>query len=123
MQNKTLGDKIMEILELRGMTQSELAKKANISKGVLNEICNNKRTSAMLDTVLKIAKALGIRAAYFIEDDTLGPAEILPHLTTAEKNFLIEKDNLPWIKLSQEAKKKGVNPERLRQLIDIMTEG
>ena len=67
---KTLGDKISELLEIRQLSQSQLAKEANMSRGVLNEICNNKRLSVTVDTLKNIARALSIHPAYFLEDDT-----------------------------------------------------
>ena len=118
---KTLGEKIMEILEIRELSQSWLAKEASMSRGVLNEICNNKRTSVTVDTLKKIARALNIHPAYFLEDATVGPGDILPHLSKTEREFILNSKSLPWIKLSQEADSKGLTPDKIRQIIDIVS--
>lgn len=84
---KTVGDKINEILEIRGLKQADLHRLTGISRGHISEICGNKRPSIMLDTVRRIAKALNIHPAYFLEEDTMGPSDILPHLTEEQDCF------------------------------------
>lgn len=119
---KTLGDKIKEILELKEMKQADLAKAAGLSTGVLSEICTNKRTSVTTETLKKIAKALDIHPAYFLEDDATGPKDLLSYLPEEERKFVIDSKNLPWIKLTAEAKKKGLSPDKVRQIIELMSE-
>ena len=120
---RTLGDKINELLRLRDMSQSQLAKDADMSRGVLSEICNNKRSSVTIDTLKKIAKALKIHPAYFLEDEAVGPADIMPHLTDEQRDFILNSNkSLPWIKLSQEADAKGLTPDKIRQIIRIMSD-
>ena len=119
---KTLGDKINELLKLKNISQSQLAKDADMSRGVLNEICNNKRTSVTVDTLKKIAGALKIHPAYFLEDDAIGPGEYLEHFSEHEKKFILSMDSLPYIKLSKEMKDKNLSPDKIRQIIRIMSE-
>ena len=119
---KTIGDKIKELLEVRDITPAELSRRSHISTGLLADYINNRRTGMTVATLQRLAKALGIHPAYFIEDDTLGPADIMPHLTDEERSFVLSKDNLPWLKLSKEAFEKGLTPEKIRQIINIMSE-
>ena len=120
--SKTIGDKINEILELKGINRAELARLTDISTGHLSDICNNRKTSVMVDTLKKIADALNISPAYFLEDHTFGPSDILPHFNEEERKFLINKNSLPWVKVSQEAYEKGLSPDKIRQIIKLMSE-
>ena len=121
--DKTIGDKINELLEIRDMKQMDLARATGISSGHISDLCNNKKTSVMVDTLQKIARALNIHSAYFLEDDTIGPADILPHLTEEQREFVLDpKRSLPWIGISEEADRKGMSPDKIRQIIKIVSE-
>lgn len=120
--DKTVGDKICELLQIRGMTKAELSRISGISTGLLSDICSNKRTSIMLDTAQRIAKALGIHPAFFFEEDTVGPADLLSHMTDDQKEFVLTTNALPWIKLSKEASEKGISPDKIKKIIDIVME-
>ncbi len=123
MESKTVGDKINELLEVRGMRQADLARLTGISKGHLSDVCSNKKTSVMLDTIRKIAKALNIHPAYFLEEDTVGPSFILEHLTQAQRQLILDPERgLPWIKLSEKAAKKGLSPEKIERIINAIIE-
>ena len=120
---KTLGDKINEILEIRQMTRADLARLSDLSTGLLSDICNNHRVSVTVDTLRKIAKALNIHPAYFLEEEAVGPADILPHLTEEQRKFVLDpKRSLPWIGISEEADRKGMSPDKIRQIIKIVSE-
>lgn len=65
----TTGDRIREIREARGMTQDQLAVQADISKGFLSDVENNKRNISS-DNLLKIANALGASVDYLLRGET-----------------------------------------------------
>ncbi len=95
---KTIGDKISEILKTKDMKQADLARRTGISTGLISAIINNQRTSVMVDTLQKIAKALSVPPAYFLEeDDTLSTPDILSSLSSLEQNLVSGAGNLPWM--------------------------
>lgn len=55
-----MGTKIKEIREQLGMTQEELAKKADVSRATLCEIENNPHKKPTVRTLEKIAEAMGV---------------------------------------------------------------
>lgn len=59
-----LGFKIREIRQKQGLTVSELAEKAGVSPGLISQI-ENGYTVPLLDTLEKIAQALGVSISYF----------------------------------------------------------
>lgn len=58
--NKQLGSKIRDIRTKRGLTQEELAHRADLGYSYINQIENGRRNPSM-DAVSRIAKALGVK--------------------------------------------------------------
>jgi transcriptional regulator with XRE-family HTH domain len=61
----TTGERIREIREKRGLTQEQLAKKAEISKGFLSDVENDKRNIGS-QGLLRIANELGASVDYLL---------------------------------------------------------
>lgn len=59
------GERIREVREKRNLTQEELAKKAEISKGFLSDVENNKRNIGS-QGLLRIANELGASVDYLL---------------------------------------------------------
>ena len=58
--NETIGDKIKQLRNKQGLTQDELARKADLPYTTLTKIESNVITKPTIQTVIKIAKGLGI---------------------------------------------------------------
>jgi len=58
--NETIGDKIKQLRNKQGLTQDELARKADLPYTTLTKIETNVITKSSIQTVMKIAKGLGI---------------------------------------------------------------
>lgn len=56
----TTGFRIKEIRENKNMTQQELAEKSNVSRSIISELETGKRTVSKTDTLLRIARTLGV---------------------------------------------------------------
>ena len=65
----TTGDRIRNIREKRKMTQEQLAKAAQISKGFLSDVENNKRKIGS-EGLLRIANNLGASIDFLLRGDT-----------------------------------------------------
>lgn len=68
----TIYEKVTAIREKIGISQSELERKANLSKGT---ITNWKNRKPNMSSIEKVAVALGYDVAYFISDDEQNDAE------------------------------------------------
>jgi transcriptional regulator with XRE-family HTH domain len=92
MRMPTPGDRIKEARESRGWTQEQLAGKAQMSKGFLSDVENNKR-NVSAEYVLKIANALGVSLDYLLRGETgreereRQPVEIPPELSVAAQRL------------------------------------
>ena len=84
-----LGEKIQEMLKMRGMRQTDLAQITGISKTTINSIIkrNNKRVD--FSAIEKIADALGVPIEYFMEGKSIEEIEPIndDELTENEKRF------------------------------------
>jgi len=58
--NETIGNKIKQRRNKQGLTQDELARKADLPYTTLTKIETNVITKPSIQTVMKIAKGLGI---------------------------------------------------------------
>ncbi len=58
-------ERLVECLKASGISQAELAKRTNMSKSVVNEYCNGKKTPS-LEVLVLICKALGESADYLL---------------------------------------------------------
>ena len=58
--NKQIGDKIKVFRAKQGLTQDDLAKKANIKYSTLTKIEGGVVTKPSVQTIVKIAKSLGV---------------------------------------------------------------
>ena len=56
----TIGYRIKEIRDKTGITQQELADKANVSRSIISELETGRRTVSKTDTLFRIAKALDV---------------------------------------------------------------
>jgi len=58
--NETIGDKIKQLRNKQGLTQHEMARKADLPYTTLTKIESNVITKPTIQTVVKIANGLGI---------------------------------------------------------------
>ena len=56
-----------ELLEERGMSQSELARRSGITFATINAMTRNRTTGVQLDTLDRLARALGVEPGALIE--------------------------------------------------------
>ncbi len=120
-ESKTRGDKILELTRLRKMTLAELRRAADISRATMSRLINDPKGYTPSDhTVEKIAAVLEVNPLYLKDDNVIGPEEIFPYLTGDDLKFFMDLKNLPFIKLTKEAAEKGISPEDLKKLVEIL---
>ena len=119
-----IGNRIQEILEKKGMTQADLARKVNMSLAHINRIINGK--SEPDKTVAKIAEALDVPVhALYSEDAQISALAIknLEKLPADIVKALGDKRKLDYIVLGLElSDNNDVTPEEIRIIVDQMKE-
>lgn len=119
--SKTRKDKIAELIKLRNMTLGELRKAAGLSRATMSRLLNEPDGySPSEETIKKIAAVLEINPLYLKDEDVIGPEEIFPYLTEDDLKFFMDLRNLPFIKLTKQMAEKGISPEDMRKLVDIL---
>lgn len=70
-----LGEKLHELRKQRGLTLEKLAELAGLSKSYLWELENRESQRPSAEKLTALADALGVAAAYFLEEDVRAPEE------------------------------------------------
>lgn len=91
----TVGERIREIRDKRGMTQEKLAEAAGISKSFLSEIENDK-TNVGAQILLRIANKLGASMDYLLDGTVASQIEKEAVLIPSELSKYAEKANLTY---------------------------
>jgi len=91
----TTGDRIREIREKREMTQEQLAKMADISKGFLSDVENNKRNIGS-QGLLRIANCLGASIDYLLRGEAKDNVENKQIVIPQELSEVAEDLNLSY---------------------------
>lgn len=60
----TLGERIQNALDVRGMTQADLARKSGLSTGLVAQIVSGRTKDPKFTNVVKIARALDVSLEY-----------------------------------------------------------
>jgi transcriptional regulator with XRE-family HTH domain len=96
-----IGSRIKAIRKERGITQTDLALKAGISRTYLADL-EGDRYAPSLKILGVIAESLNLKLSELIEDEEMELSE-------------------SYIKVMQSAKKSGIKPERLAALIEFLS--
>lgn len=66
-----VGETVRRLLEIKGMTQADLARKSGLTTGHVTDIVKNRRGKVLsLQTATKLGNALGVKPEFFYQDDT-----------------------------------------------------
>jgi hypothetical protein len=66
---------------------------------------------------------LRVNPNYFKIDDAALPMDVLPDLPPDIIELIVSADSMPYLKLTRKAKEKGLSPETLEKVLDILIEG
>ena len=118
-----IGTRIRELREKRGMDQITLAAKAGITQSYLSRLELNKHTPSY-PILEKLAEALGVidKGFFFGAADTVNIplTDLLNNLTPEDREFLLHDDDAKgYITLGRELAEQGIDPENLRDLINL----
>lgn len=96
----TTGDRIRSIRESRGLNQDQLAEKAEISKGFLSDVENNKRNISS-ENLLRIANVLGASVDYLLRGETKESGRLEPVIIPSELSQAAEELGLSYAETLQ----------------------
>ena len=100
-----LGEKIRRERQARGFTQEQLAEQADISVNFMSLIENGRNMS--VDTLVKIASALGVTADYLLYDDLPHRDDSIAAQINLNLNSLSEEELLFFLNMIKQYKSLG----------------
>ncbi len=120
---ESFGSKLHSLRKLRNLTADELSKISGVSRSYILLIESGKRREVSSKITAKLAKALRVNPDYFRIENASLPMEILPDLPQEIIGLILSADSMPYLKLTEKAKKNGLSPAALEKIIDILIEG
>ncbi|AFV10941.1 hypothetical protein Tph_c07090 [Thermacetogenium phaeum DSM 12270] len=123
MAESKLGHKLRQLRKIRNLTADELSKLSGVSRSYILLIETGKRTEVSNKILDKLARALRVNPNYFKIDDAALPMDVLPDLPPDIIELIVSADSMPYLKLTRKAKEKGLSPETLEKVLDILIEG
>lgn len=119
---KFRGEKLLRLRDEKGLTMQDLEEISGISQSTISELENGVKKNPRTKTIEALCKALKVDDYYFYLDEAKLPTDLLPDLPDDVKRFLFSGTSVPYIVLAEEAKRGGISPEKLKQLIDFLSE-
>lgn len=113
-----IGNKIKHLLSLREMTQAELVRQSRISKATISDLINDKQKNTSLELITRLAKALRVSPAYFLDDNAVTPFEAVPNLPEEIRQFILHEENMDYLVLAHKIKNMSLPIEVIEKVID-----
>ena len=121
-----LGKKLREIRLTKGLSGRELSQKSGVARSLISQLETGKRLSTGIDTIRRLAQALGISPSFFLNSEST-----LEHVLNYERSseppdnddpssFIVREESQTYLRLVQKAKKAGLSPDLLEELIDLI---
>lgn len=111
MFNKNL---ILDILTQKGWSRYKLCKEANMAQSTLSDILNGKNSNPRMDTIQKIADALGVSVNAFFDEESSDEVHV-------KENNKIDKEKQRQIRtVAAHLEDKDLTPKKLKLLNDYI---
>jgi transcriptional regulator with XRE-family HTH domain len=115
-----LGSRLREMRDKRGLSAVDLDRLSGVGQGNISEYENGKKQPRQA-TVKKLCTALGIEdERYFYDMDMRTPLEVLPEMPEDIEKFIMNLESMPYLKVSEKAKKEGIPAEALDRLVEAL---
>jgi transcriptional regulator with XRE-family HTH domain len=118
----SFGTKLHNLRKLRQWTADELANASGVSRSYILLIESGKRQEVSSRITELLARSLRVNPDYFKIENASLPMEILPDLPQEIMELILAADSMPYLKLTEKAKKNGLSPAALEKIIDILIE-
>lgn len=113
------GEKLRNLREQRKWRMADTAKQLGVSAQYLYSIEKGRKKNLREETVEKIATLFGVHPSYFYGESHLELADVNPDMPGELRDFVVVKDNLPYLAVALKAKKADIPPALLSQQIDM----
>ena len=113
-------DKLKRILHEKHMTLQNLADQTGKSKSYWSQVTCGIKKNLTQDTVEVLCNALKIDKEYFYLDDSRLLQDVIPNLPPDIVDFIMNTENVAWLKMNVEAKKNGLSHNTIQKIINAL---
>lgn len=114
-----LGKKIKELRKKRNYSARELSERSGVARSLISQLETGNRKSTSVDTIYRLAKALDAPLSYFVSDEPCVDYSAT-YKQAHDSHWVMNEESLPYLNTIQKAKKAGITPDLLDQLIDVI---
>lgn len=114
-----VGENLKRIRKGNRLTIAELSSMTGIPASYISQIEHGIKNPRPAKVDL-LAAALKVPQAYFYDENAGVVVDMLPTMPPDLEQFVMGKENTPWLRLSEKAKREGISPEALDKLIDVL---
>jgi len=116
------GEKLRALRLKHGYSMTDLEKYTGIDQTTISDLENGKTKFPRTETVEKLARFFGVPEKDFYTTDSVPISELTPEkFPRYIKEFIAREENLPWLALSEKAKRSGIPIEILEQIIELLS--
>jgi len=116
------GTKLKKLREIKSLSLRDVEDMVGISSASLSDIENGVTTNPRKSTVDKLCKGLQIDQEYFYNSDSRLPKDVFPNMPKDIESFIMDGNSMRFLIIGEKAKKKGMPPEILDQLVELWTQ-
>lgn len=115
-----LGQQLKKLRDRLGLSTLDVERLTGVPQSRLSEIETGKTKSPRPDTVRKLCEGLHVDQEFFYLEDAKLPQDLMPDMPPEVEKFIMSGENIPYIVISEKAKREGIPPEVLQQMLDLL---
>lgn len=113
-------EKLKRILKEKKWSLRDLENATGKSKSYWSQVTGGIKKNLRPETVEVLCKALHINEDYFYLEDSKLVKDVIPNLDPEIIDFIMNSDNISWLKMNIKAKKDGLSADTINKIISAI---
>lgn len=114
------GEKLAKLRHDMGWSTYDVEKLTGIRQSVVSDLENGETKNPRQTTINKLCQGLKVSKEYFYLDNTKLPSDLLPDMPEDTKRFVMNGNNIPYIQISEKARKEGIPHDVLENMLNLL---
>lgn len=115
-----IASQLKKLMDDMNWTTYDVENMTGLRQSIISDLKNGITKLPRPATVKRLCEGLKVHEEYFYNDDAKLPSELLPEMEDSTKRFLMCGDNIPYIIISEKAKKEGIPPDVLEKMLELL---
>jgi transcriptional regulator with XRE-family HTH domain len=115
-----LGAKLRKLRDAMGWSTIDVERMTGLRQSIISGLENGQTKNPRPETVEKLCRGLKVNDEFFYLEDATLPTDLLPDMPDETKRFIMSGDNIPYLIISERAKREGIPPEVLQQMLELL---